>query len=319
MSANLLEGYAPGLVSGTTEYTGSQATPEVDLWSSTAYTDADHTDTVVHYASDGNFPKLAKLASNQTVTMSFGVKAATSTSFSADKLRAWVMYTDSAGSKNWINSSAQSDTVLQSGWTRIAGTVVVPSGMTIAGCGVAKLAGAGAFIQTDIVLSYGSGLPVAEETFTPFEPADHAQTTYATYASQKILSDSITAEVNARVKTDGAVSELSSKLSQTVEGINVSLDRLSATEKQIHSWFDFGSDASGNPKLSMGSSSSPIVGEYSNTGTAYKSRSGATLLALDAASSTTSADHMEAQDVKVGKWKWVQTQNGTHLTLMWAG
>lgn len=319
MSANLLAGYAPGLVSGTTKYTGTQVTPECDLFYSTAYTAANHTDTTVHYASNGNFPTLAKLTTNQTVTMSFGVKAASSTSFSAGKLRAWVMYKDAAGNAHWANSSIQSETISQSGWTRIAGTVVVPSGMTIAGCGVSKYQGAGAFIQTDVTLSYGSGVPVAEETFTPFETASHAQTEYATYASQKILSDSITSEVNARAKTDGAVSELSSKMEQTVNGINVSLDRLAATEQQIHSWFDFGTDPSGNPKLAMGSSSSPIIGEYSNTGTTYKDRSGATLLALDAANSTTGADHVVAKDMTIGKWQWVPTNGGTHLTLMWRG
>lgn len=141
----------------------------------------------------------------------------------------------------------------------------------------------------------------------------------ATVTQLKMLSDSITSEVKARAKTDDAVSELSSKMEQTVNGINVSLDRLTATEKQIHSWFDFGSDASGNPKLSMGSSSSPIVGEYSNTGTAYKSRSGATLLALDAANSTTTADHVVAKDMTVGKWKWVPTNGGDNLTLVWIG
>ena len=316
-SANLLAGYSPLLETGTEPYTGSQSAPKTDLWSVPASSDA--RDIVLHELdSDGSMPALDSLSSDQTVTISAGVTAATSTSTDVSSLIIALMYVDSEGGINGIRLGFGSGTIENGKWTRISGTAVVPSGMTIMLCGLEAYAGP-ALIATDVTLSYGSGLPLAEATFTPFEPADHAQTTYATYASQKILSDSITTEVNARAKTDGAVSELSSRLSQTVEGINVSLDRLAATDKKIHSWFDFGSDASGNPKLSMGSSSSPIVGEYSNTGTAYKSRSGATLLALDAANSTTSADHMEAQDVKVGKWKWVQTQNGTHLTLVWAG
>lgn len=141
----------------------------------------------------------------------------------------------------------------------------------------------------------------------------------ATVTQLKMLSDSITSEVKARARTDDAVSELSSKMEQTVKGINVSLDSLTATEKQIHSWFDFGTDPSGNPKLSMGSSSSPIIGEYSNTGTTYKDRSGATLLALDAANSTTGADHMVAKDMTIGKWQWVPTNGGDNLTLVWIG
>lgn len=319
MSANLLAGYAPRTLNNTTKFTGYQLTPEIDLWTTTAFSASKHADVIAHYTGGGTMPSLATLSSNQTVTATCGVTTATSTSFNASVLRVWLQYADSAGNANWLNLPAVSETVTNGKWTRIGGAGVIPSGMHITGCGLAKYSGAAAFIMTDITLSYGSGLPVAEETFTPFETASHAQTEYATYASQKILSDSITSEVKARAKTDGAVSELSTKMEQTVKGINVSLDSLTATEKQIHSWFDFGSDASGNPKLAMGSSSSPIIGEYSNTGTTYKDRSGATLLALDAANSTTGADHVVSNDVTIGKWQWVPTNGGTHLTLMWRG
>lgn len=229
-----------------------------------------------------------------------------------------VQYLDAAGNQNWVQ--AEMGAAKAGVWTRLEASVIIPSGMRVSRSLVSNAFNSAAGAKViGVVVSYGSGIPVAEETFTPFESAGHAQTTYATYSSQKILSDSIAAEVGARAKTDGAVSELSSKLSQTVDGINVSLDRLADTDKQIHSWFDFGSDASGNPKLSMGSSSSPIVGEYSNTGTAYKSRSGATLLALDAANSTTTADHMLAKDIAIGKWQWVPTNSGNNLTLVWKG
>lgn len=320
MSANLLAGYAPSLVSGTTKYTGAQATPECDLWTTTAFSDASaHADVISHYTVAGTMPSLAKLSSDQTVTATCGVTAASSTSFNANVLRVFLQYMDAAGNVNWLNLPYVSGTVANGKWTRIGGTGVIPSGMTITGCGLAKYNGAAAFITTDVTLSYGSGVPVAEETFTPFETASHAKTEYATKASLKVTDDSVKAEVKARAETDGAVSELSTKTEQTVNGINISLDKLTKTDQQIHSWFDFDSDASGNPKLAMGSSSSPIIGEYSNTGTAYKSRSGATLLALDAVNSTTSADHMEAQDVTVGKWKWVPTNGGNNLTLVWIG
>ena len=253
----------------------------------------------------------SKLAEDQTVHMGASLRGA-----GKGSLEPYVEYRDAAGNFNWVGYPHWTPT---GQWQRFEGTCVVPSGMTVTKVGFETKDATGDIEVSGPVFSYGSPVVLASSAHTPYATQDHIAVTYATQASQKILSDSITTEVNARAKTDGAVSELGSKMEQTVKGINVSLDRLSATEKQIHSWFDFGSDASGNPKLSMGSSSSPIVGEYSNTGTAYKSRSGATLLALDAASSTTSADHMEAQDVKVGKWKWVQTQNGTHLTLMWAG
>lgn len=320
MSANLLAGYAPYLADGTVAGPASPIVPVVDLWTAPAYSAASTSHrTVIQYAPDkGNFPKLSKLTANQLVTISAGFEAA-STSFKANLIRLFVRYTDAAGNPNWIFVSDSSSTITTGTWLRVSGTVTVPSGMTVTGCGIAQYGGAGKVCMTALTLSYGSGVPVAEETFTPFETAAHAQAEYATYASQKILSDSITSEVKARAKTDGAVSELSSKMEQTVNGINVSLDKLTKTEKQIHSWFDFGTDPSGNPKLAMGSSSSPIIGEYSNTGTTYKDRSGATLLALDAANSTTGADHMVAMDVTVGKWKWVPTNGGNHLTLMWIG
>ena len=320
MSANLLSGYAPYLANGTAAGPVSDTVPAVDLWTAPAYSAAaaDHRDAIEYVTDRGNFPKLSKLTANQSVTISAGLLAA-STSFKANLIHLFVRYTDAAGNFNWIHIYDSSSTIATGTWLRVSGTVTVPSGMTVSGCGIAQYGGAGKVCMTAPTLSYGSGLPVAEETFTPFETASHAQTEYATYASQKILSDSITSEVKARAKTDGAVSELSSKMEQTVNGINVSLDKLTATEKQIHSWFDFGSDASGNPKLAMGSSSSPIIGEYTNSGTTYKDRSGATLLALDAASSTTGADHVVAKDISIGGWQWVPTNGGDNLTLVWKG
>lgn len=138
-------------------------------------------------------------------------------------------------------------------------------------------------------------------------------------SSIKQLSDSITTEVTKRTQTDHMVSDLSSRLTQTADGFNATISRLSDTDKKVNSWFDFGSDASGDPQLTMGSSTSPVVGVYTNSGLAYTTRAGAKLLELDATRSATTADHMEAQDVAIGKWRWVQTQGGTHLTLVWAG
>ena len=138
-------------------------------------------------------------------------------------------------------------------------------------------------------------------------------------SSIKQLSDSITTEVSRRTQTDHMVSDLSSRLTQTADGFSASISRLSETDRKVNSWFDFGADSSGDPQLKMGSSTSPVVGTYTNAGLAYKTRAGATLLELDAIRSATTADHMEAQDVAIGKWKWVQTQGGTHMTLVWAG
>ena len=138
-------------------------------------------------------------------------------------------------------------------------------------------------------------------------------------SSIKQLSNSITSEVTQRTKTDRMVSDLSSRLTQTADGFNASIDRLSDTDKKVNSWFGFGSDASGNPQLTMGSSTSPVVGVYTNAGLAYKARSGATLLELDGASRSSTMPHVHADDVSIGSWQWVPTQGGTHFTLQWIG
>ena len=138
-------------------------------------------------------------------------------------------------------------------------------------------------------------------------------------SSIKQLSDSITSEVSARTETDRTVSDLSSRLTQTASGLSASISKLSETDEKVNAWFDFEADASGKPQLKMGSSTSPVVGTYTNSGLAYRSRDGATIMELDASRSATISDHVEVQDMKVGKWKWVQTQDGTHLTLVWAG
>lgn len=138
-------------------------------------------------------------------------------------------------------------------------------------------------------------------------------------SSIKQLSTSITSEVSARTKTDRMVSEVSSRLTQTADGFNASISRLSDTDKKVNSWFGFGADASGNPQLTMGSSSSPVVGVYTNTGLEYQSRSGATLLELDGASRSSTMPHVHADDVSMSSWQWTPTQNGTHFTLMWIG
>lgn len=251
------------------------------------------------------------LAENQTVHMGASLRGS-----GKGALKPFVGYKDAAGNVNWVGFPAWTPT---DQWQRFEGSCVVPSGMTPTRFGFNTSKATGDMEVLNPAFSYGSPVCLASSAHTPYATQDHVSVTYATQASQKILSDSITSEVNARAKTDGAVSELSSKMEQTVNGINVSLDKLTATEKQIHSWFDFGSDASGNPKLAMGSSSSPIIGEYSNTGTTYKDRSGATLLALDAANSTTGADHVVAKDMTVGKWQWVPTNGGDNLTLVWKG
>lgn len=174
--------------------------------------------------------------------------------------------------------------------------------------------------SSDASTAKSTAQTAASDAATAKTDATNAQTMATeNQSSIKQLSNSITSEVTQRTKTDQMVSDLSSRLTQTADGFNASIDRLSDTDKKVNAWFDFEADSSGNPQLKMGSSTSPVVGVYTNAGLAYKSQSGDTLMELDASRSATVADHMETQDVKIGKWKWIQTQGGTHLTLVWAG
>lgn len=318
MSANLLAGYAPHLINNTTKYTGTQVTPETDLFLATAYSTANsHADVITHYASEGNFPTLPKLTTNQTVTMSFGVKAASSTSFSADKLHAWVMYTDSAGNKNWIGSPVQSETISQSGWTRIAGTVVVPSGMTIAGCGVAKNSGAAAFITTDVTLSYGSGVPVAEEMHT----------VYATSAALSLADDAIKAEVKERTDWGTGMASRVSTLEQTSKGFQSTISSHTQTLAQqsskisqladvtgdVQSYMSFADPTGGKPQLTIGTSASTLKTVITNQDFDIQ-RSGTNVFAINGARSA-----VQAQKVAVGSYEWQATNGGANMTLVYIG
>lgn len=253
----------------------------------------------------------SKLAEDQTVHMGASLRGA-----GKGSLEPYVEYRDAAGNFNWVGYPHWTPT---GQWQRFEGTCVVPSGMTVTKVGFVTKDATGDIEVSGPVFSYGSPVTLASSAHTPYATQDHIAVTYATQASLKVTDNAIKAEVSARTQTDHMVSDLSSRLTQTADGFSATISRLSDTDKKVNSWFDFGSDSSGDPQLTMGSSTSPVVGTYTNSGLAYKTRAGATLLELDATRSATTADHMEAQDVAIGKWRWVQTQGGTHLTLVWAG
>lgn len=228
----------------------------------------------------------------------------------------FVKYRDAAGHLSWTGFPHWTPSAE---WQRFEATCVIPSGRTIYEIGFNTSKLTGNIEVANPVFSYGSPVTLASSAHTPYATQDHISATYATKASLKVTDDSITSEVSARTKTDTMVSEVSSRLTQTADGFSASIDRLSDTDKKVNSWFGFGADASGNPQLTMGSSSSPVVGVYTNAGLAYKARSGATLLELDGASRSSTMPHVHADDVSIGSWQWVPTQNGTHFTLMWIG
>lgn len=301
MSANLLDGVKPKLMGGTTESGG--------VWHNAGRTSADgHNDWLMW-----DLAGQSALATNQTYHVGLSVRGASANSAS---LRVTIGYKDAAGHTNWATSDPLP---IGTSWGRAEAAIVIPSGMTPFGFYVAAYGKRPETWMTAATLSCGSPVALASSAHTPYATQDHIAATYATRASLKVTDNAVQSEVSARTQTDHMVSDLSSRLTQTADGFSASISRLSETDKKVNSWFDFGADASGHPQLKMGSSTSPVVGTYTNAGLAYMTRAGATLLELDATRSATTADHMEAQDVAVGKWKWVQTQGGTHLTLMWAG
>lgn len=300
MSANLLDGVKPTLMSGTTEDGG--------VWHHAARTSADdHKDWLMW-----DLAGQPALATNQTYHVGLSVRGA---SADASSLRPTIGYMDAAGHKNWANAPLAVGT----SWTRAEATIVIPSGMTPFAFYVSAYGKCPETWMTAATLSCGSSVVLASSAHTPYATQDHIAVTYATRASLKVTDDAIKAEVSQRTNTDRTVSDLSSRLTQTASGLSASISKLSETDKNVNAWFDFEADASGNPQLKMGSSTSPVVGTYTNSGLAYRSRDGATIMEMDASRSATISDHVEAQDMRVGKWKWVQTQGGTHLTLIWAG
>lgn len=110
MSANLIDGLAPTLLSGTTESEG----------------------TFHHAAFEGKEDIIAwqlsgqkALAANQTVHLGLSLRGA---SANASDLHMVVAYVDGAGNRNWAWGEAMP---VGTSWGRAEATVVIPSGMTM--------------------------------------------------------------------------------------------------------------------------------------------------------------------------------------------
>lgn len=133
------------------------------------------------------------------------------------------------------------------------------------------------------------------------------------------LSDRLAATVSEQMKWNDSQSSRTSSLEQTAAGFSASLESMSSTDGSIHQWMSFEQDTDGKPTLTIGTSGSDILSKQTNSGLSYQTRGGTELMALDAVSSTMGADHMACDDIAVGKWQWLPTVGGTHLTLMWRG
>lgn len=135
----------------------------------------------------------------------------------------------------------------------------------------------------------------------------------------KKLSDKVTATVSEQMKWNGSYASRTSSLEQTAAGFSASLDSMSSTDANIHQWMSFGQGTDGKPTLTIGTSDSDIVSRQTNSGLSYETRGGTELLALDAASRSSTMPHVHADDVSMGSWQLGPTQNGTHFTLMYIG
>lgn len=367
MSANLIDGIKPRLMSGTTESDG------IFHHAAGNTTNPSHDDWLMWY-----LPDHAALATNQTYHVGLSVRGA---SANGTSLRVTIGYRDAAEKQNYVTSSALA---IGTSWGRVEGTLVVPSGMRPLTFFVAAY---GTHPETWIAaptLSYGSPVVLAQAeaalsrlaaissvtryyqlvtsgssapsvpasssklgSWTASEPSANtakdlwqcectkydddtetwsAATKSSAYEAAKSvsadvrqLSDKVTATVSEQMKWNDSQSSRTSSLEQTAAGFSASLDSMSSTDASIHQWMSFGQGTDGKPTLTIGTSDSDIVSRQTNSGLSYETRGGTELLALDAASRSSTMPHVHADDVSIGSWQWVPTKNGTHLTLMWIG
>lgn len=207
MSANLLDGVTPELVSGTTESDG--------IWHNAGTSADGHVDWLVW-----DLAGQTALATNQTYHVGLSVKGATAHS---GHLYPTIGYEDAAGHKNWATPAPF---VVDTSWGRAEATIVVPSGMTPFAFYVAAYGTCPETWMASPTLSLGSPVTLASDAHTPYATQDHLAAEYATKAALKVTSDAVTAEVTERGRLAGRVGTLesttgthTSKLSQLATSI----------------------------------------------------------------------------------------------------
>lgn len=131
--------------------------------------------------------------------------------------------------------------------------------------------------------------------------------------------DRIKAEEDARKNTDSTLQNVSTKLAEVKDGLQLQINSVKDGVEQVSGWIKTTVDSDGEPELDIASSSSSIVSKQTNKGLRYTDRSDVTLLELNAKTQSVTASHFSAQDVSIGKWQWVPTNGGKNLTLMWVG
>ena len=210
----------PMLVEGTTpaawapaegeELAGGGAQMSANLWKAENVTPAENPEDGI-YACSGNRGvrtnvSLDRLATNQTFHCGFSVNPG-----AGDTFNLTLCYKDAAGS---VNFAATADVSAPAGkWTRVSGSVVVPSGMTVYQmviCNNRNASGTSGWKVTNPTLSLGSPVCLASSAHTPYATQDHLAAEYATKAALKVTSDAVTAEVTERGRLAGRVGTLES-------------------------------------------------------------------------------------------------------------
>ncbi len=118
----------------------------------------------------------------------------------------------------------------------------------------------------------------------------------------------------------GDIEKVQAGYSATIETIKGTTDQLGSdvdglkdTQTSIRSYMTFTDPSGGDPKLTIGTSSSKMKSELGNTKLAFVS-DGTEVASIDGDTSM-----LNAQRVQIGTYRWMPTNGGANLTLVYVG
>ena len=128
--------------------------------------------------------------------------------------------------------------------------------------------------------------------------------TYATKSEVQQTADGLNLSISSALTTAENAQAATDNLATTV-------DANSETVDNVNAYFDFGTDDSGNPLLTLGSSNSEMKSEFSNRALSFKSN-GTEVMRLEGSSST-----VVANKLRMGNYQW--QGDGDTLRLIYVG
>jgi hypothetical protein len=135
------------------------------------------------------------------------------------------------------------------------------------------------------------------------EVADAAETKADAQASYAALSTSLS------TTRDG--------LTATIDGVRQTAEGAATVAENVSSWMTFGTGSGGEPTLSLGSSGSDFAVALTNERLAFTD-GGATVAYLSNQKLYITQAEVTSE-LRIGKYAWVPTQSGSHLTLRYTG